>query len=318
MSADLLTVRLRQIRLEAEGILSFEFTGADGGPLPAVQAGAHIDLHLPGRMRRSYSLCNRPGSTSWQIAVQRDDAGRGASRWLHDQARVGQHLQVTSPSNDFPLDEEAAFTLFITGGIGLTPVLPMMERLTSLGRPWRLHHAVRNRSRLAFGERLAALGGGAGAEVEVHVGHEQGARMDLAALVSAAPADAHIYVCGPNGLIDAVQAAAAPRGPAHCHAERFAAAQAAAVEGGYQIQLASDGRVLEVPPGRSILDVLLDHGVEIAYSCMQGICGSCRVGVKSGLPDHRDEWLSDDERAAGDAMMVCCSGSRSSRLVLDL
>ena len=172
---------------------------------------------------------------------------------------------------------------------------------------------------MAFRERLQALAAAPGGELHLHFSADNG-RPDLRAIAAAAPAGAQLYACGPAPMLDDFAAAVAAAGiePARCHVERFGAAQAPAAEGGFAVELARDGRVFQVPKGSSVLDVLLDHGVDVAYSCMQGICGSCRVGVKAGVPEHRDECLSDDERAANTAMMVCCSGARSERLLLDL
>ena len=320
-NAEFVAVLIRQIRLEAQGIHSFELVAADGGLLPGFDAGAHIDLDLPGRLRRSYSLYGAPGERRcWRIAVKREAAGRGASAWLHDSARVGQVLQAFVPVNDLPLVEDAPASVFVAGGIGVTPILAMVERLAALGRPWRLHYSVRGARDLAFGERLDTLAAASGGELALHFSGEGGGRLDLGAIAAGAPAGAHLYACGPNPMLDDFVAAAATAGiePARVHVERFGAATAPATEGGFVVELARDGRCLAVPAGKSVLDVLLDHGVDVPYSCMQGICGSCRVGVKAGEPEHRDECLSEDERAANTAMAVCCSGSRSAKLVLDL
>ena len=320
-SAEPLTVLIRQIRLEAQDIHSFELVAADGGLLPGFDAGAHIDLDLPERMRRSYSLYGAPGERRcWRIAVKREAAGRGASAWLHDQARVGQQLQAFVPANDFALVEDAPASVLIAGGIGVTPVLAMVERLSALRRPWRLHYSVRGARDLAFGERLQALAAAGGGELCVHFSGDGGGRLDLRTIAATAPAGAHLYACGPNPMLDDFVAAAAAAGvdAARVHIERFGATAAPATDGGFVVELARDGRCFEVPAGKTVLDVLLDHGIDVPYSCMQGICGSCRVGVKAGEPEHRDECLSEAERAANTAMAVCCSGSRSAKLVLDL
>ena len=320
-SAEPLTVLIRQIRLEAQDIHSFELVAADGGLLPGFDAGAHIDLDLPERMRRSYSLYGAPGERRcWRIAVKREAAGRGASAWLHDQARVGQQLQAFVPANDFALVEDAPASVLIAGGIGVTPILAMVERLSALRRPWRLHYSVRGARDLAFGERLQALAAAGGGELCVHFSGDGGGRLDLRTIAATAPAGAHLYACGPNPMLDDFVAAAAAAGvdAARVHIERFGATAAPATDGGFVVELARDGRCFEVPAGKTVLDVLLDHGVDVPYSCMQGICGSCRVGVKAGEPEHRDECLSEAERAANTAMAVCCSGSRSAKLVLDL
>lgn len=319
MSAETLPVIVRQIRQEAPDIHSFELAAADGSLLPAFDAGAHIDLDLPGRLRRSYSLYGSPSERRcWRIAVKREAAGRGGSAWLHDSVRVGQVLQASRPANGFPLVEDAPSSVFVAGGIGITPVLSMVERLTTLRRPWRVHYTVRSAGQAAFRERLETLAAAGPGDLQFHLSHPAGTRLDLRAVVANAPAGAHLYACGPGGMLDDFLAVAADLDPARVHLERFAAAAVPAVAGGFSVELARDGRRFEVPAGRSVLDVLLDHGVDVPYSCMQGICGSCRVGVKAGEPEHRDQCLDDAERAAHSAMAVCCSGSRSPLLVLDL
>ena len=322
MSLVPIAVVIRQIRLEAEDIHSFELAAADGGLLPGFEAGAHVDLDLPGRLRRSYSLYGAPGGHGqgcggWHIAVKREAAGRGASAWLHEHARVGQVLQAYAPVNDFALVEGAPHSVFVAGGIGITPVLAMLERLAALGRPWQLHYAASTPRRMAFRERLQQLAARSGGGLVLHISAE-GGRPALAGIVAAAPPGAHLYACGPGAMLDAFVAAAAAAGidAGRVHVERFGSAAAPATDGGFTVELARDGRRFEIPAGRSVLDVLLDHGVEVPYSCMQGICGSCRVGVKAGEPEHRDECLGEAERAG--AMTVCCSGSRSALLVLDL
>jgi ferredoxin-NADP reductase len=212
MSTTSIPVVVRQIRLEAEGVHAFELAAARGGPLPAFDAGAHVDLELPGRLRRSYSLCGAPGRCCvWRIAVQREQSGRGASAWLHDQARVGQVLQASRPVNGFALAEDAPAQVFVAGGIGVTALMAMVERLAALGRPWRLHYTARTLRRMAFRERLGELAAEGQGKLVLHASAESG-RMDLGAIVAAAPGDACLYASGPAGLLDAFVDAAAAAG----------------------------------------------------------------------------------------------------------
>jgi ferredoxin-NADP reductase len=318
MSTPTLPLRLRQIRLEAEDICSYEFVAVDGGALPPFRAGAHIDLHLPQGRIRSYSLANPPhDGARYVVAVQREAQGRGGSAWMHDELRVGQVLPSSPPIHDFELVEDAAHSVFIAGGIGITPLLSMIGRLQALGRSWTLHYASRSPARTAFVAELAALDAGRG---RVHhcfssAGPE---RLDIAAIVAQAPADAHLYCCGPARMIEAFVAATRDRPAATVHYERFAAEQAPALEGGYTVVLQRSGRRVGVPPGKTLLDALLDEDVAVTYACSNGICGTCLTRVVAGQPDHRDDFLSEEQRRAGDCMLVCCSGSISPELVLDL
>lgn len=313
-----LQLLLRQLRREAEGIVSYEFVAADGAPLPPFTAGAHIDLHLPGGLVRSYSLANDPAERHrYVIAVDRSDGSRGGSAWMHSVPRPGDRLASSAPINDFPLYEDAPLSIFIAGGIGITPFVSMAARLNALGHPWRLHYAARSPARAAYASEMQALDR-TGNSVALRCTSEGAARPDIAAIVREAPAGAHVYCCGPGGMLDAFTAACHGLAPQRVHLERFSASQEAATAGGYEVMLARSGKHLSVAPGKTLLDTLLDAGVPIQYSCSQGICGTCCTPVLEGTPDHRDDYLTPEEKAANRAMMVCCSGSLTPRLVLDL
>lgn len=318
VTVDTFELEVRQIRLEAEAIASYELVGIDGAPLPRFAAGAHVDLHLPGGLVRSYSLVNDPAETDrYLIAVQRAEPGRGGSAWMHAVPRVGDRLRVSGPANDFALADTQAFSLLIAGGIGITPLLSMARTLHRLGRRWALHYAARSPRQAAFVGALAALRGPS-ASVSTCFGSDRGSRLDLRRLVDDAPPEAHLYCCGPSRMIDEFIDACASRPAATVHVERFGASAAAATEGGFELWLERSGRRIEVGLGRSILETLLDHGVAVQYACMAGVCGTCRTPVVAGEPDHRDGFLTDEERRANRSIMICCSGSRSRTLVLDL
>lgn len=303
-------VRLRQLRWEAEGVVSAVLEPLPGAALPPFTAGAHLDLALAPGLTRSYSLCNAPGERDrYEIAVQLAPESRGGSRWVHERWRVGDVLAVSEPRNHFALEEAAPLSVLIAGGIGITPMLAMIARLNALGRGWALHYAVRTRARAAFLDRLADP------RVRVVYDHEGDAPLDLAAIVAAAPRDAHLYCCGPTGMLKAFEAAAAGR---HAHVEYFAAAAPAATAGGYALELRRSGRTVAVAPGQRMLDALLAAGVMLAYSCAQGLCGACETRVLGGVPDHRDDYLTEEEKAANRTVMPCCSGAKSPVLVLDL
>ena len=313
-----LKLRLRELREEAEGIVSYEFVAQGGAPLPPFTAGAHIDLQLPGGLVRSYSLVNDPAQRDrYVVAVDRATDGRGGSQWMHTVPRPGDCIASTPPINDFPLYEDAPLSVFVAGGIGITPFVAMAARLNALGRPWRVHYSARSPQRAAYVRTLQSLVAN-GSTIDLRCSSEGLPRPDLRAIVREAPAGSHLYCCGPGGMIDDFVAATASVPPQRVHLERFAASQAAATDGGYEVVLARSGKHLAVDAGRTLLDTLLNAGVDIQYSCSQGICGTCCTPVLEGCPDHRDDYLTDDEKAANRSIMVCCSGSRTPRLVLDL
>jgi len=320
MPPDPLPLRVRAITWEAEGILGFELVPlAADTLLPPVAAGAHINLQLQPGLQRSYSLLNPGERHRYCIAVNQDAHSRGGSRHLHAQVRPGDVLVVSPPANNFPLDEAAPHSLLIAGGIGITPILAMARRLSALGRPWQLAYAARSRSSAAFVPTLQALADEADARLQLHFDDEHGGRpLDLAALITDAPRDAHLYCCGPLPMLAAFEAASAAWPRPQVHLEYFAAKDAPATAGGYTVTLQRSGRSVTVRPGQSLLASVRALGIEPPYACEQGICGTCEVRVLAGTPDHRDLVLSDAEKAANDRMMICCSGAQSATLVIDL
>mgnify|MGYP001410734568 CR=1 FL=1 len=318
--SDALRLRVRALSWEAEGILGIELVppGRDV-QLPPVEAGAHIDLQLPDGLVRSYSLTNEPGERHrYAIAVNLDANSRGGSRWIHESLRPGALLEARGPRNHFALVESAAHSVLIAGGIGITPLLAMARRLTALGRPWTLHYASRTRAQMAFVADLRRLAERACAMLDLRADREGDPPLDLPAIVAALPAGAHVYACGPAGLLDAFETATAALPREHVHLERFASTRAAAIDGGFTVVLARSGRHLPVPRGQTVLDALLAAGLDPLYSCREGICGTCETRVLRGTPDHRDLVLGDADKAAGDRMMICCSGALTPELELDL
>ena len=318
----LLQVRVARKQAVAEGISSFEFVAAAGGALPAFEAGAHIDVHLPGGLVRQYSLCNAPGPTQhYQVAVLREPQSRGGSQAMHEQVQEGSVLAISAPRNSFPLAAGAHSHLLMAGGIGVTPMLAMAEALHAAGQAFELHYATRSRARTAFADALAA----APYAAQVHLHLDDGApeqRLNLPALLARPPAGRHLYVCGPQGYIEAVLGTARAQGwaEAQLHCEYFGAAPVvvAAGEQPFEVELSSSGRVVQVPVGVPITQALADAGVFVATSCEQGICGTCLTRVLSGTPEHRDQYLTPEEQAANDVCLPCCARSRSARLVLEL
>ncbi|WP_341892649.1 PDR/VanB family oxidoreductase [Variovorax sp. YR752] len=321
MSGVTLSVRVARKTVEAEGICSFELVSADGAPLPAFAAGSHVDVQLPGGLTRQYSLCNDPTETHrYLIAVLRDPSSRGGSAAMHEQVNEGDTLTIGAPKNHFALAHEAASHLLLAGGIGVTPLLCMAERLANAGAAFEMHYCTRSKSRTAFVPRIEASP--FAERVQFHFDDGPAAqRLDIAALLAQAPAGRHLYVCGPKGFMDAVLGSARAQGwpEAQIHFEFFGAEPAAAGGGeAFEVMLASSGRVIPVPAGVSVVQALGQCGVAIATSCEQGVCGTCLTKVIDGVPDHRDLYLTPEEQAAGDQFLPCCSRAKSARLVLDL
>lgn len=319
MSTPALQLRLTAIGYEADGVLSFEFRDPAGRELPPFTAGAHIDLHLPNGMNRSYSLCNSSAETHrYVVAVARDAKSRGGSVYLHDTLRVGQLLQVGPPRNHFPLAEDAARSVLIAGGIGITPMWCMVQRLHALGREWELFYAARGRQNAAFLRELHALAADHPGRVHLHFDQEQGP-FDLAPVIrDHVPAHAHVYCCGPLPMLQAFERETAHLPREQVHLEYFQAKGAPVSAGGLEVELSRSRKVLQVAAGKTVLDAVLDAGVDVPYSCMEGICGSCEVAVIEGEVDHHDSVLSDQQKRTNKTMMICCSGAKSARLVLDL
>lgn len=312
-----LTMRVQAMRYEARGIVSLELQDPDGAALPEYGPGAHIDLHLGNGLVRSYSLCGAPEVRDrYTVGVLLDRNSRGGSRFVHEQLRVGATLTIGAPRNNFELDESAAHTVLVAGGIGVTPIVCMARRLAELGRPFTLVYCARTRAEAAFLDSLSAYGDA----VRFHFDDEAGAPPDLKAMLAGQDAQTHLYCCGPGPMLNAFEAACEAHGYPNVHIERFAAdpSTEAVQEGEYVVQLSRTGSLVKVPSGKSLLDALLDAGLDVEHSCREGVCGSCETAVLEGCPDHRDSVLSNSERASNKTMMVCVSGCKGSRLVLDL
>lgn len=307
-------MRLHSIRYAAQDTHLYEFRRPDGAILPKAEPGAHIDLYLPNGMMRQYSLCTADGDPrAYVVGVKRDRASRGGSRYIHEYLQVGEILKIGGPRNNFPLKEDAGHSVLIAGGIGVTPIWCMAQRLVKLGRSFELHYACRTRSEAAFLEELVAL-----PQAKLHFDDEAGGFLDLAPIVANAPAGAHLYCCGPLPMLAGYEAAAKALPAEQVHVEYFSAKEEAATGGGYVVELRRSGREFPIPEGRTILQVLRDAGVDVPYSCEEGVCGACETQVISGEVDHRDNILTEKERLESKTIMVCCSGAKSARLVLDL
>jgi ferredoxin-NADP reductase len=299
---------------EAEDIKSFLLGDPDGRELPPWTAGAHIDVTTPKGLTSQYSLCGGEPGRSWRIATLLKRDGKGVSRYLHEVASPGDIVQVSAPRNNFELVAAPSY-LFIAGGIGITPILPMIARVASIGAPWRLAYGGRRRASMAFLRELDAYGSSIQLCPEDACG-----LLPLPDLIGGSAAHDAIYCCGPEPLIAAVERQASRCGLAAPHVERFASAEVAlhANDSGFEVELAMSGTMVHVGPHQTILDALEQSGICPAASCREGVCGTCETSVLAGEIDHRDSILSTTERQAGRSMMICVSRARSPKLVLDM
>lgn len=321
MSTSTLTVRVARKAVEAQDICTFELVAVDATALPAFSAGSHIDVHLPNGLTRQYSLCNDPGETHrYLIGVLRDAASRGGSAAMHDVVTEGQVLAISAPKNHFALAHDARRSLLLAGGIGITPILCMAERLSMTGAPFEMHYCARSRSRAAFVERISRAPFAGSVQLHLDDGPPQ-QKLDIAALLATPQDGVHVYLCGPRGFMDAVLGAARAHAwpEPQLHYEFFGADLARrGDEQGFQVRLASSGRVVAVPGDKTVVQALAQAGVVVQTACEQGVCGTCLTRVLDGIPDHRDAYLTPEEQGANDQFTPCCSRSHSPLLTLDL
>ena len=270
---------------------------------------------LPNGIERQYSLTHSGASLNrYTVGVKRDANSRGGSVFMHDQLRVGTAVRIVPPRNNFPLKEDADLVVLVAGGIGITPIYCMIQRLIALGKKWELHYSCRSRRDAAFLDELKNL-----PQAHFHFDDEEEGRfLQVAKIVEGLPKHAHLYCCGPAPMLAAFEAATASWPQEQIHVEYFTPKFAAASEGGFIVELARSKRELTVPPGKSILQVVREAGIQVPHSCEEGVCGACETRVISGTPDHRDTILTEQERKESATMMICCSGSKSPRLVLDI
>ncbi|MFJ1805838.1 MULTISPECIES: PDR/VanB family oxidoreductase [unclassified Streptomyces] len=295
----------------ADGVLALTLRHPLGEQLPAWEPGAHVDLVLGPELERQYSLCGDPADRSvWRIAVLREPAGRGGSAHVHEQLGQGDKVRVRGPRNHFALRPAPRYR-FVAGGIGITPILPMLAAAEAAGAEWSLLYGGRSRESMAFTAELAPYGD----RVTVAPQDEAGL-LDLGSVLDALPEGTLVYCCGPGPLLDAVE----ERCPAGVlQVERFQAKeQQTGEDAEFEVELAQSGRTLTVAAGVSVLDTVRAAGVEVLYSCTEGTCGTCETDVLEGTPDHRDSVLGPQEREAGETMMICVSRCRGRKLVLDL
>jgi ferredoxin-NADP reductase len=309
------TLRVLRKTVMADGVLTLELGAPDGGRLRDWTPGSHVDLALPNGMTRQYSLCgDRWDPSTYRVGVLLEPGSRGGSAYVHDVLAPGDLVGVGGPRNNFPLVPSDGY-LFVGGGIGITPLVPMVGQADRLGAEWRLLYGGRRRASMGFLDELAGFGD----RVQVVPQDEQGL-LDLREFLGEPRPGVRIYCCGPAPLLAAIEAACADWPPHTLRTERFVAEDRGAPvrDAPFEVELARTGRSVTVTPAMTVLDAVHTAGVEVLSSCRQGICGTCETTVLAGRPDHRDALLDDDERDADDCMYICVSRSSSERLVLDL
>lgn len=314
----LLRVRIARKTTAAQGICLLELASEDGVTLPRFSAGSHIDVQLPNGLTRQYSLCNAVGvEDCYEICVLREPNSRGGSIAIHEQLAEGDLLSISTPKNHFPLVHAASSSILIAGGIGITPIISMADRLHQAGAAFRMHYCAKSPAHAAFHDRLARSPYASSVSFYFSA---TGHRADAATLLRDAPEGAHVYVCGPQGFIDAVLGAARVRGWSEdlLHREYFAAGPASGASEAFEVKLASTGELIPVQRDETVLSALCRAGIELPFSCEQGVCGTCLTRVLEGTPDHRDAYLTAAEQAGNDQFLPCCSRSKSPVLVLDL
>jgi tetrachlorobenzoquinone reductase len=317
-TAGTFTVQVADVCAQALDVMSLELRALGGGELPPFEPGAHLDVHLPNGLVRQYSLTN-----DWRerdryvIGVARVAGSRGGSSFVHRSIRVGAQLTVSGPINNFGLDPRAERFLFIAGGIGVTPIVAMVRWCVVNAKPWRLIYAARSRQRAAFYEELCGL---ARDGTQFHFDDECGQVLDLAQAIAGRNEGEWVYCCGPAPLMDSVEALTGNLPAGTVRFEWFTTPQSdePQLSNAFTVRLERTGAEFEIPEGKSILEVLEENGIEHPFSCREGLCGTCLTNVLSGEPDHRDYVLTDEERASGKLMTICCSRSKSPQLVLDL
>jgi ferredoxin-NADP reductase len=315
VSAEVATLRVTGKTVVAEDVLTLELVSLNGFRLRDWAPGAHIDLALPNGMTRQYSLCgDRWDPFTYRVGVLREQAGRGGSAYVHDELEVGDLVGVGGPRNNFALVPSEQY-LFVAGGIGITPLLPMLRQAEMLGADWRLLYGGRRRASMAFLDELAHHGD----RVQVRPQDEQGL-LDLPRFLGAPRPGVKIYSCGPAPLLAAMESACADWPPYTLRTERFVGEELGVPvrQAPFDVELARTGRSVTVTADKTVLEAVSSLGVDVLSSCRQGTCGTCETTVLAGEPDHRDSLLDDAERQVNDCMFICVSRARSDRLVLDL
>ncbi|GER22768.1 ferredoxin [Zafaria cholistanensis] len=319
MAPAIIDTTVHAVEHVAEGVVSLVLRRADGRDFPAWGPGAHIDVHLGEDLVRQYSLCSAPSDLSTlRIGVLRVPDSRGGSKHVHQELAVGSSLAVSAPRNNFPLADSRKY-LFLAGGIGITPIIPMIEAAEAAGREWTLHYGGRSRSTMAFADALVARYG----EERVRIlAEDTEGRMDLQGILGMPRAHMQVYACGPGGMLSAVEDFCMGWPPGALHTERFVADAlgAGANSEPFEVELARTGGTVTVDTNQTILEAVEQVGARVLSSCRAGLCGTCETRIVSGEPEHRDAVLTREDKESGEIMLVCVSRAAAgcSRLVLDL
>ncbi|MGB8418903.1 PDR/VanB family oxidoreductase [Paraburkholderia sp.] len=316
-----LSVQISSVERAAEGIWLYRLTSSDEGELPAASPGAHVDVFLSNGQTRQYSLCQPPGANWYNIAVKLETEGRGGSRHIVETWHAGQSVLISTPRNNFPLAEGAASSILIAGGIGITPILAMAQELHKSNQPYRVYVCARNSAQAPFRDALAPMM--ATGNVVMHYdGGDIDRQLDLRSILRDPQPGAHLYYCGPPGMMRAVAAASTHWPAGTVHREYFSVQPTPLptdddeVREAFSVRLVTSGVTVAVSPGQSIVEALRTEGIEVPTSCESGLCGACKTRLLGGTADHRDFVLEDNERE--DYVLICCAKARSDVLVLDL
>lgn len=318
MNNELIDVVVTSREEQATGVAVFELSSINGDLLPAFDAGAHVDVHVSPTLIRQYSLSNAPGHGSiYRLGILRDPQSRGGSDAIHDDFKEGTRLQISAPRNHFPLDASAAKTILVGGGIGITPMLTMAYELKKQQKPFEFHYCCRSEDSAGF---LAELHAEFSAELQLHFDDQPEAQRFVPATVfSEINSTTHLYVCGPTGFMDWVISSAEESGfdKHNIHFEYFNAEVDSSGDA-FEVEAAQSGITVQVAEGQSITAALAEAGIKVDVSCEQGVCGTCICDVLEGTPDHKDHFLTEEEKEDNDQIVVCCSRSKTDRLVLDI
>lgn len=318
MSNEVIDVVIKTREDQATGVAVFELCRKEGGALPSFDAGAHIDVHITPEIVRQYSLSNAPGDVdTYRLGILKDPESRGGSEAVHANFNVGTELQISAPRNHFPLNMDAENSILIGGGIGITPMLTMAYALKAAGKAFELHYCCRTRSSAGFIDELICEFPD---ELHLHFDDMDDAqRFDAKASLGEPEAGKHMYVCGPGGFMDWVidTAKAQQYNEENIHFEYFNA-EVDTSGAAFEVVAQESGKSVMVEEGQSITEALATIGIKVDVSCEQGVCGTCICDVIEGIPDHKDHFLTEEEREDNDQIVVCCSRAKTDKLVLDI